>query len=297
MKKKKSFLYSTLILFCLLSSCTTIPRDRSSFAWFGILPQGDSLYICFHEPGQFLSLFNEIETFTKLGIPDMEKILLKTESVFTSLKIREKMPPLFSIAAAGRYGSFCIGVGLNVSRQWVRDPGTGMYWKQKKTGMMIAKPDNYHLFAANRDMISFIETAGSPVDQILSPGLRDSLENKTCTLFFPSFGDEVIPESIPINKKKLPIQDVLISLDSESGKDTFFLHASFNLMQPDNAQLFTTTFKTFLIWLLRHAEINSFPRRVTVEVDGAFVHTVVPDFTQQELSRILRVLLSAEELQ
>lgn len=296
MKKEKHILLNPVLLFLFISSCTTFPPEKSPAVWFGILPEQGSLYIYITEPDRIRSLLDDILPLADLAIPDVEAILSKTNKMYASVSLRENLPPLFSIALVGRYSSSCIGVGLNISRKWQKDPGTETYWKHKKTGVMAALPDRFHILIANHDMVSFLLSLDSPRMKTLPGIVLRSTEQKACTLYFPHFGEEVIPESIPINKKKLPIQEVLISTDTDTDSGIYSIDTSFNLIMAENARLFQTTFRTFIIWLMRHAKIESFTRRVKVDTKDHLVQGIWTGFTQQEIVQILKVLLSADKL-
>ncbi|MBN2533934.1 MAG: hypothetical protein JXB88_13675 [Spirochaetales bacterium] len=296
MKGKKYFLSGSVPLLIIILSCTTLPEGKSPSIWPGILPEKDSLYISITGPERIQSLLYDILSLADISIPDVSKILSKTNDIYASIHIRENLPPFFSIALAGRYSRLCMGVGLNISRTWQKDPGTERFWEHKKTHIKIALPDNHHILITNHDMNSFLSSFKSPGTTTLPDKVLSSIEHRACTLFFPHFGEEVIPERIPINKKKLPVQEVVLSTDLDMDNDTFFIDASFNLVKEENARLFQTTFKTFIIWLMRQAKIDSFTQRVTVNTNDHLVQTLAAGFTEQEMIRILKVLLSVNTL-
>lgn len=297
MKKNTHTIYGPVLLLLLcISSCGTLPPEKPASVWIGMFPDQSSLYICINEPEKIQPLLYDILPIAGLSMPSVDTILLKTNKVYASVSIREGTPPLFSIALTGRYASLCLGVGLNVSRKWEKDPQTGRFWKYKKTHVMVAQPGAAYLLITNHDMVSFLHSFDSPRANILPDNVLDSLEQGVCTLFFPRFGDEVIPERIPINKKKLSVQEVVLSTETDPDSGMYSVKSSFNLITTDKARLFTTTFKTFIIWLMRHAAITDFTRRIKVTTTQHLVHTTAKDFTHEEIVQALKVLLSADKI-
>ena len=119
------------------------------------------------------------------------------------------------MALVGDYASLCIGFGLSFSNKWKKDPESRKYWKHNKSDLLVAQPNSYLLLVSNHDILSLLQAGNAPPDMDLPRDVRVSLEQKPCTLFFPDFGKEVLPEEIPINKKKLPVKGVLLQVDAD----------------------------------------------------------------------------------
>lgn len=228
-----------------------------------------------------------------LSIPESTSLLKKTKEAYAAVRIRENEPPLYSLVLIGTYSSCSIGFGLALSKQWKKDPETHSFWQHKHTGIMLSQPDPYMILITNDDIKELLQSRLTPHEQNLPDIVKNSLEHNACTLFFPEFGNEIIPEEIPVNKKKLPVKEALISINPEN--DTYELLASFNLLETKNALLFSTSFKTFLIWLMRRGKIDKFTSRIKVDAKDEFVHAFMTDFTEPEITRALNVLLSDKE--
>jgi hypothetical protein len=271
-----------------MSSCATAPPQKPASTWLGMLPAESSLLISITGVKGVRPLLDGILGRMNLAVPDVRSILDKTEKIFGALTFMEKGPPIFSILLLGPYPRTWISFGIGCNRNWRRVGSLKNTWEHKKTGLQLAYKAGYMIVLSNKNIERLISLTLKPEPGIYMSEIARMLETSDGFIFFPRFGDNAIPPDIPVNTKKLPVREVWFGMETE--KTGFSVRGAFNLRQEKNAELFLTTFKTFIIWLMRHAHITQYVPRVKVAVDNNLVRVTGGPFTEEEVLTMIDVL-------
>jgi hypothetical protein len=271
-----------------MASCATPPPQKPVSTWLGMLPAESSLLISIKNVKGTRPLLNGLLGRMKLDVPDVRTLLDKTEKIFAAVTFSEKGPLLFSILLIGRYPRAWISFGMGFNKNWRRAASSAGYWEHKKTKLKLAHHAGYMIILSNGNMEKLLSLSRQPEPGTYMQEIALALDTADGFFLFPRFCDNAIPRDIPINTKKLPIREVWFGIETEKHK--FSVRGAFNLGEKKNAELFLTTFKTFIIWLMRNAHVAKFVPRVEVAVDSHLVRVVGSLFTKEEVLKMIDVL-------
>ncbi|MBN1696284.1 MAG: hypothetical protein JW881_02115 [Spirochaetales bacterium] len=283
-----------IIIICLIGflvitdSCETSPPQKPPSVWLGMLPGESSLLIGIRDAGALRPIIENILAVIHLDMPDTASLLDKTEMIFASVAFKKNGPPVFYLLLVGRYSTPAISLGLGWSGEWRWIEGPPRYWEHKRETLNLAHHGGYQIMLTNGDIETFISRTRHPESLSFMPEITHVLETSEGFVLFPSFGENAIPEEVPVNTKKLPIREVWCGIGTEDA--AFRLCGAFNLLEGPGAKLFFTTFKTFIIWLMRNAHVAGFVGRIDTAVEGGLVTFKAGPFTEEECGRILEVL-------
>ena len=281
---------SLILLLFFLAACATSPPDLPPVNWLGIFPEDSSILFSVKPFKHVRSIVESILKDNGFLSSDIKSLLKNTKEIYGSIKIQSGKPIYYSFALLGLYHSPCLEIGMDLSKGWYKDKKTHRFWHQKEGHLKISHPVSYLILLSNHDMNILLSQIKSPHKLIMAPEIENIMEKGDATFLITRFGQELIPGEIPINTKRLPIREVWLNIAAST--EGFSLNSSFNLINNENAELFTTSFKTFVIWLMRNAKIIKFTDRIDIKTYEAYVKIISTSFSENEIKNMLNVLLN-----
>jgi hypothetical protein len=228
----------------LLSGCPASPPSREHREWISRLPAGNTLYLYVRNEPSSRMFFDLVAKNVYRQNIDIGQLVDNTRSLYGALRGED-----YYLLLLGHYPSFFVGGGLDSRPDWKKEGPK--IWTQAESRVTIALPEEYSMLVTNRDYAPFVGSYGNPAGNgvRLPDALEKELTRGLAGFFFPAFAEQGMPERIPFNKKRIPIGETWVTIRNGNGK--YVVESAFNCGGEENARLFSASFRTFLLWILK----------------------------------------------
>ncbi|MBN1799581.1 MAG: hypothetical protein JW822_13480 [Spirochaetales bacterium] len=281
----------SLLFVVLLTGCPTIPVDKTSGDWLGILPRGNSFYMYLNHKTTN-PLIKAILKKAGQASSDIEAILDRTEKSYMSVLLKPKADPEISLVLLGGYPKGYIHGALKKNKEWQQIEGSYTYFKNINTPLQIAIPKAYMLLVSNNNIGTMLTHYEGARIFPLAEDIDLDIDTSDLLLFFPLGLENDMADKLKIDWRKISIQEIWITGHS---KDTGFVFSAVFLIANDTgARLFSTIFKLTLISLLREIDVASAGERlknVQVLIEGTKVKITNFYLSEEELTGVVAGIL------
>jgi hypothetical protein len=291
---KRAFPCIIVVTVLVLASCESVPPRLPVSDWFALLPKDESVYVSVRDCTGYSSLFGRVFRGYGLEGDRLSEIVGRTERALVSYG------KATTVALVGRYPSFAVSAGFSRDGGWKRIDGKYPFWTQEATGLSVANPHGYLLLATGGDIANDLVRVDARDGCRLPADTAAAVEAADLACWVPSFGPGVLPAAIPFNREKVPLADVLVTVDSAG--DGCVLAARFGLStgkdaarDADARRVFTTSLRTFVVWLARNAGVTGFVNRIVISEDDRGVSFRMYPCIKEEIDRMIGVLVKAPE--
>ncbi len=280
-----------LLLVILLTACPTIPVDKTSSDWLGILPRGNSFYMYINHK-KTNPLIKGILKNAGQSSSDIEAILDMTQKSYISILLKPQSDPDISLVLLGGYPKGYINGALNNNKEWQKVEDSYTYFQNINAPLQVAIPKAYMLLVSNNNIRNMFTHYQEAAIFPLAKDINLDIETSDLLLFFPLGLKNDLADSFKIDWRKISIREIWMTAHN---KDAGYVFSGIFLIANDTgARLFSTIFKLTLITLLREIEVPSAGERlknVQVLIKGTKVKVTNFYLSDEELTSIVAAII------
>lgn len=245
-----------------LVSCALFTPGYTTPQWAGILPAGSSGYCIINDFNRQEFLLSFITEKILPQNDEIKKLLLSTKKFMGAFTLTDnpEQKTGFTIALVGEYPHFLTNFALAWNAEWEHIKEPVDYYVHRESSLKVSNPNSFLILLTNEQILPALKKIRKPGTLALSQEVPEKSPNSNLFLYFPSFTDTILPESIPFNKTRMPIEESWI--ESRISEKTVTLSGGFNLKEANKANKFLKSFKLFLLWLLREAKVDNLNRKI-----------------------------------
>ena len=131
-----------------LASCASFPPSRPAAAPWGLLPADSELFL-FADLQATRGLLEPLAGRLLHSAPgQIGKLLERTDELYAGLRFQPGAPPQAEAAVWGRYSPDAVGLNLDWSCGWRRNPGEPPFWSNRRLPLEVAAPERGLLLVA-----------------------------------------------------------------------------------------------------------------------------------------------------
>lgn len=284
-----------VIILCVFSfgACGSLPPLPSNQAevW-SVLPQNSEFFISLQntEENQFLW-----KRFTSSYASENKRVaeaLTQTRGLSLAVRAEGTIRRNYLILQ-GRFPGCWINWGLwwdsawkEIATQW------GPYWQEKSGKLKIKIIGDQLLMISTGSMQELLEELACFSEKKTEFPLKQSILSSPLFVYFPFFTKSNFSEQVPINQKRLPVDEVWLRMTLV--EKLYNIESQFSLRSEEDAMLFSRSFKTFLLWFRGEALIENFVKRAEVGIDENLVSLLLKGFDEDEIGRGIEVFQKDE---
>ncbi len=276
-----------LVVFSALASflaCTTFPPAAPVSKWLSMLPGDAAFHVSVRDPSMIKALFYSLADAYGLGREQAARMAEPTDQAFFSLSNETGKGPVFHALLVGRFSPWSIDTGFSSSPDWSKTASRYAVWKNKKEPISVANPLGYLVVATNGDIEKTFLKIDRGSDSVAFPQHVLSLFESSSAAFYlphPGYGDG----AVPFNREKVPLEEITAFATGNSGSRE--ITALFPFDGKGDAGIFSTSLRTFVVWIMRKCGISDFARRIAISGGDEGVRLVFSGVTETELSAML----------
>jgi hypothetical protein len=289
---KNHVLSLILVLFLmLLTSCPTIPADKTSSDWLGILPRDSSFYLYINN-NKTKTLLKTILGKADMYSSDLEAILDRTQKIYLSILIKPQSDPDISLVLLGGYPRKYINGALKRNKEWQMIEDSYVYFQNINTPLQLCVPKAYMLLVSNNNIGNMLTHYEGASIFPLAEDIDLDIHTSDLLLFFPLGLENHMADRLKIDWRKISIQEIWLTGHSKG--EGYVFSGIFLIANDTGARLFSTIFRLTIISLLREIEVPSAGERlknVQVLIEGTKVKITNFYLSEEELSGIVAGIL------
>ncbi len=244
------------ILFC---ACPTIPADKTSGDWLGILPRDANFYLYINHT-QANPLLKAILKKSGQDTPAIEAVLDNTLKSYLSVRLTPQGGSEVSFVLLGGYLRGYIRGVLKNSKDWIQVSDSVSYFQNVNGNTQVALPEPYMLLVSTGDIKNMLTHQKEQSIFPLQKQIDLDMNKNDLLLFFPVGLENHMADKLRINWRKISVQGIWLTAQARNGG--YIFSGVFLIANQTGARLFSTIFKLTLAALLRDIDVESAGRRL-----------------------------------
>jgi hypothetical protein len=252
-------LLAALALTGLLASCPTIPANKTSGDWLGILPRDASFYLYINHT-QANPVLKAILKKSGQDSPSIEAVLDNTVKSYLSVRLMPQGGSEVSFVLLGGYLRGYIRGVLKNSKDWIQVNDSVSYFQNTNQKIQVALPEPYMLLVSTGDIKNMLTNRKDQSVYPLQKQIDLDMDSSDLLLFFPLGLENNLADKLRINWRKISVQGIWLT--ARARDDGYIFSGIFLIANQTGARLFSTIFKLTLAALLRDIDVERAGRRL-----------------------------------
>jgi len=288
--------FFTLMFTGMLTSCPTIPAEKTPSDWLGILPRNGSFYLYINHTRANPVIKGILKKAGQLG-PSVQAVLDRTQKSYLSVRLTPGGRTEVSFVLLGGYPAGYIRGVLKRNKEWRLVENQVSYYQNIRQPLQVAIPKPYMFLITSGGDIRTMLTHYT--DESIFPLEKDiglDMKSSDLLLFFPLGLENHVADRLHIDWRKISVREIWLT--GRTTDDGYTFSGIFLIANKTGARLFSTIFKLSLAALLRDIDVESAGKRlknVRVLIKGTQVQITDFYLSNDELITMISSILATKE--
>lgn len=246
------------LVFLIVASCATLPPERPSGQWLGVLPPESTFFVA----ADIISSRELLESFLAEAEGESKEILnilKRTSRLYAGVKLSPFMPASLSVIALGNYPAALVRIPLGINKEWHKARAPRPYWQHSVKVLQVAVPERNLILFSTGTIERMLERLQHPLSYPLPPEVSFGMEQADFIIFFP-----ILPTlSEKTQLEKLPFRRFWVTADKgEKFYELVGVFALADTYEIKQARLVKALFRLVLIGWMRKAKLEDIVSRL-----------------------------------